>query len=215
MCYSQGNYRKNKAAYYRAIPVCYISYYVKTGRVKEGISYFEKNEKALFHFLKYEPFLNQLSTYVLSAYLLLIAREFKRGMACLGRVINNKDAQWKPSSDFEFVPLFLNLLFHFELGHNDLIPYLATSIYRTIGKKEKVLNAEKIFLSFMKKIPPKNNSESLTHAFTELKKQLHPLMNVPEEKPFFETIDYMAWIESKLTGKPMSEVIYDKNDRSR
>ena len=200
---------REKSMYYALIPNCYIEYFSKTGQVATGLAYLQEHEKTINSYSSPLSYLNQIRAYILIANLFFIAKEFKKGAAYLLK-IKDLSTSWKPSNDFGFTFLFLDLLFHFEMGHNDILPFMTRSVSRVVQKKEKMLKAEKIFLDFMKKIPPSTNKEELGNAFTKFKKQLLPLVKDKEEKIFFEVFDYISWIESKIKNVSFASVIKEK-----
>lgn len=65
-------------------------------------------------------------------------------------------------------------------------------------------------IKFLKKLNTVKTDKELRLAFKDLRDQLVPLANNPYEKRAFMYFDIISWLESKILGKPVHEVIQSK-----
>ena len=104
----------------------------------------------------------------------------------------------------------LSLICHYELGHRDLIDYHVRSTYRYLAKRETLQQFHKFILSFLKNLGPNLTQEVIKQEFKHLLEQLAPLETNPYEKRAFIYFDIISWLEGKIIGKPVHEVIQEK-----
>lgn len=111
--------------------------------------------------------------------------------------------------DLQSYARLLHLIAHYELGNFSIIDYLTKSVYRFMAKKENLTVLEEEIFKFLR------NSFSVSrHALkAEFEKFLQKTKKL--EKSRFETrafayLDIISWVESKVYGKSMSEIIHDK-----
>lgn len=113
-------------------------------------------------------------------------------------------------NDLQCYARLLHLMAHYELGNAELIESsLIKSVYRFMAKMDNLTIVEEEMFRFLRhsfQIPAKQVKTEL-HSFLEKIKQY--------EKSRFETrsfayLDVISWVESKVYGKTMSQVIHDK-----
>jgi hypothetical protein len=103
---------------------------------------------------------------------------------------------------------------HFELGNFDIIEYLIKSVVRFMAKMQNLTVVEEEMFKFLRS------------TFHISRKKLQPefvkfLNRIKQfEKSRFETrsfayLDIISWVESKVYGKTMSEIIKEKHLTSR
>jgi hypothetical protein len=72
------------------------------------------------------------------------------------------------------------------------------STYRYLYKKEKLYKLETLILSFIRKIPGMNDSESISKNLIILRERMIKLKNDPYERNAFEYFDFIKWVDSKI-----------------
>ena len=124
----------------------------------------------------------------------------------LQKIIN---ATGELRTDLQCYARLQHLLAHYELGNTELMDPLSRSVYRFMAKMENLTVIEEEMFRFLKR------SFSMTrHQLKpELETFLHKVKHL--EKNRFETrafayLDIISWLESKVLGKTMSEVIKEK-----
>jgi hypothetical protein len=123
----------------------------------------------------------------------------------------NKIINWKTDlrTDLQCYSRLLHLLAHYELGNYELIEYLVKSVYRYMSKMDNISLVEEKILTFLKKafyISPRQ----LKPAFEGLLYELKQLESNRFEARAFSYLDIVSWLESKISGKPIDEIIAEK-----
>lgn len=120
------------------------------------------------------------------------------------RVLAEKDNDFLPSVRI------LEVLVHFELGNNQLLPYLLKSVYRALQKQKRIYRFERIMMNFLSR-SIRNPAEAGSRSnLRRLLNQLHPLLQSPYDRMVVDYFGITAWLESKVTGRSFSECARDK-----
>ncbi|MBL7698917.1 MAG: hypothetical protein JNK79_12190 [Chitinophagaceae bacterium] len=123
----------------------------------------------------------------------------------------NKIINWKVDlrTDLQCYSRLLHLISHYELGNYQLVEYLARSVYRFMAKMEHLSIVEKDILDFLRdsfRIKP----SELKNEFRKLLVKLKEQEDNPLETRAFSYLDIISWLESKIGGVPVGEVIRRK-----
>jgi uncharacterized protein YcgL (UPF0745 family) len=106
----------------------------------------------------------------------------------------------------------MNLIVHYELGNEELLPGLCKSTYRYMEKKWHVDRLEETLLNFFgKTIHRFTIPEERTIAFQELRKELAQALS----KQVFQDFDLLAWVDSKIMNRPFLEAAKERANESR
>ena len=140
------------------------------------------------------------------------AGDYSGAIDYLHRIINDKNPGLR--SDLQCYARLMHLLCHFEMGNEDILESLSKSVYRFMAKMKNLTIVEEAVFSFLRqsfKSGPKNLKPML-EAFLYRVRHL--------EKDRFETrsftyLDIVSWVESKISEKPVSEIIHAKYLQSR
>lgn len=116
--------------------------------------------------------------------------------------------------DLQCYSRLLHLMAHYELGNFDLMEYLTKSVYRYFARMENLTVVEEEIFKFLRQSfrLPRSGVRAELEKFLQKVKHL--------EKNRFETrafayLDIISWIESKVYGKSMGEVIREKYLQSK
>lgn len=112
-------------------------------------------------------------------------------------------------TDLQCYARLLHLIAHYELGNYELIEYLARSVYRFMAKMEHLSIVEKDILEFLRNSFRISKSQ-LKSEFVKLVAKLKEQENNPLETRAFSYLDIISWLESKISGMPVQEVIRKK-----
>jgi tetratricopeptide (TPR) repeat protein len=112
-------------------------------------------------------------------------------------------------NDLQCYARLLHLMAHYELGNYEILDSLTRSVYRFMAKMENLTVVEEAMFRFLRK----SFQLSRHQMKTELKAFLDSIKQL--EKNRFQTrtfayLDVISWVESKVTGMPLSKVIHDK-----
>lgn len=112
-------------------------------------------------------------------------------------------------TDLQCYARLLHLIAHYELGNYALMEYLARSVYRFMAKMDHLSIVEKEILEFLRDSFRISKSQ-LKSAFISLLNKLKAQENNPLETRAFSYLDIISWLESKINGMPVQEVIRQK-----
>lgn len=185
-----------------------IERYFMLGEFHEGAKEVDKIRKELKHYKDKLSQYDLLLFYYKFACMYFGDGQYKETIYWLNEIINAKDVDLR--ADILSFARILNLISHYELKHNDLVDYYIRSTYRFLSKKEDLHLFQTRIIKFLKKLNTVKTDKELRLAFKDLRDQLVPLANNPYEKRAFMYFDMISWLESKIIGKPVHEVIQSK-----
>jgi hypothetical protein len=132
--------------------------------------------------------------------------DYERAIDYLNKIIN-----WKVDlrTDLQCYSRLLHLIAHYELENYQLLEYLIKSVYRFMAKMENLGVVEEEVFNFLRrsfKLSPKELKPEFAFLLDKLKKL--------EKNPFatraFSYLDIISWLESKIEGVPVQDVIREK-----
>jgi hypothetical protein len=98
---------------------------------------------------------------------------------------------------------------HYELGNYELMESLTKSVNRFMAKMENLTVVEEEMFRFLRNsfaVSPRQLKPELEKFLDKIK---HLESNRYETRSF-AYMDIISWTESKVSGKPMTEIIHDK-----
>lgn len=192
---------------------CYLSefsYYFQTGDIESARELKLTYEESL---LKKTDMLNlQLQLELnLNAAILALAlgdpKEARKGMKKIlgaGKVLHN-------FPDYKIARL-INLLIQAELGNYDYLENEVSSLKRSIAAEKNLYQyrTEKLLFKFIKLLPLSQDINENRNIWNTFQKDIEIINQNKYERPLLKTFDFIAWIESKLTGQPFMTIIKNK-----
>ncbi len=133
--------------------------------------------------------------------------DYDNAIHYLNLIINRKNPDYR--ADIQCFARILSLIAHFELGNAQLVEYQVKSVYRFLSKMEELHAVQLEIFRFLRRTP-RMQAHELRGEFIELKRKLEKLENDPFEKRPFLYLDIISWLESKIEGRPVQEVIREK-----
>lgn len=124
----------------------------------------------------------------------------------LNRIIHQKDDL---RTDLQCYSRLLHLIAHYELGNFSLIEYLIKSVYRYMAKMENLSKVEEEIFKFLRHAF-RFNKTTIKPEFEKLLNKLKKYQNHRLEARAFAYLDVISWLESKLSGTTVQEVIRRK-----
>jgi len=107
----------------------------------------------------------------------------------------------------------LNLLIQLELDKKDLLPYALRSTERYLAGRKRDLPVEKAVLELVRQRMKARGPEALRKAYEQLRDSLLLLEKDPRERAVYDHFDPLAWVESKLTGRPFAQLVRERAPR--
>lgn len=123
----------------------------------------------------------------------------------------NKIINWKVDlrTDLQCYARLLHLIAHYELGNFELLEYLLKSVYRFMSKMENLSVVELEIFAFLKQSFQLTPRQLKPH-FEKLLAKLRKLEKNRLESRAFMYLDVISWLESKIEGKDVQDVIRKK-----
>ncbi|MGX5817458.1 hypothetical protein ACWKWU_04635 [Chitinophaga lutea] len=112
-------------------------------------------------------------------------------------------------ADIQCFARILHLIAHYELENYSLVEYLIKSVYHFIAKNKDLSLVMEEILKFLRK-NMYANPKALRTAFKDLKDRLTVIAKNPYERRSYLYLDIVSWLESKIEGIPVQEVIRQK-----
>lgn len=197
---------------------CFI--YISTARINKhfmqgtfstGVKLIPAMKKELS---RYDLFIDSHHSLVLNykfAVLYFGSGDFSRCIEHLLPIINsNTNLRY----DLQCYARLLQLLAHYELGNDILMESLSKSVYRFMSKLKNFTVVEEAMLHFLRKsitLPTKQ----LRPAFQELLDQIKHLEKNRFQTRAFAYLDVISWLEAKLNGQSLEQVIHAKYLQSK
>jgi tetratricopeptide (TPR) repeat protein len=129
----------------------------------------------------------------------------------LQRIINDSiDLRY----DLQCYARLLHLMAHYEMGNFDIIEHLVKSVYRFMAKMKNFTVVEAEMFKFLKHAV-KTGKGDLKIALEEFLNKIKKFEKNRFETRSFVYMDVISWLESKVTNKPVSEVIHQKYLKER
>ncbi|HMU47792.1 MAG TPA: hypothetical protein PKC72_15580 [Chitinophagaceae bacterium] len=130
----------------------------------------------------------------------------ERAIDYLNRIINQKGDL---RTDLQAYARLLHLIAHYELGNFDLLEYLIKSVYRYMAKMENLSKVEEEMFDFLRR-SFHVGAHALKPEFEKLLQSLRKYEGDPMESRAFLYLDVISWLESKISGVNVQDVIREK-----
>ncbi len=184
-----------------------INYHFLEGTFKEGTklipeinNFIEENRQRLDNH-------RVLVFYYKIASLYFGSGDYRNAIVYLNHILNYRDTSLR--GDIHCFSRLLNLVSHFELGHDDLIEYQVKSTYRFLYKMDNLQEVQKEILAFLRRLS-RIEPGKLKDEFRKLHEKFVSLENNPFEKRAFYYLDMISWLESKIQDRPVQDIIREK-----
>jgi hypothetical protein len=176
------------------------------GTFTEGLSLVPYIEEKLTAYWIYLDRHRILVFYYKIACLYFGSGDYEKTIDYLNKIIN-----WKVDlrTDLQCYSRLLHLIAHYELGNFDLLEYLTKSVYRFMAKMESLSLVEEEIFRFLRKaflVTP----DRLKPEFSKLLGKLKTYEKSRFETRAFMYLDVISWLESKIAGVPVQDVIREK-----
>ena len=130
----------------------------------------------------------------------------------LNKILNLKSAGHL-RTDIQCYARLMHLIAHFELGHFNLLEHLVDSVGRFFSKMRDLNEVQQLLFNFFKTNLDVRKQE-LNHNLHVLKKEVIHLEKNPYEGRTFHHLDIVGWIDSRIEGKTVGEVIRLRFERA-
>lgn len=231
--YTLGNYKAyvkvlNEFAVFYESPVCinndnnktqafiylytgYVNQHFLEGSFSKGIALIDSIEKELKSFSGKIDSHRELVFYYKFACLHFGSGHNEEAIHYLNKIIN-----WRTDlrSDLQCYARLLLLIAHFELGNYNLLEYLLKSVYRFMAKMENMSRVEEEMFAFLKQSFSLKQKD-LKKSFQQLLLRIKQYEGNRIESRAFAYLDVIGWLESKIKGIPVEEIIQQRFKKSK
>ena len=177
------------------------------GHFSEGLETVGKVEQFLARFSKQIPLHNKMLLNYKIACLYFGTGNYLRCMDYLGRITETKDQQIR--RDLQCYAKMLYLICSYEGGIDYNLDYQIRSVYAFLVKMNDMHQVQKDLLAFLKRLGHIYQKE-LRGELEQLYMRLKVYENDPYERRTFLYLDILSWLEGKITGETVEQVIQRK-----
>lgn len=99
----------------------------------------------------------------------------------------------------------LNLLIQVDMDKKDLLPYALRNTERYLAGAKRDFPLEKAVVELVRQRLKARNADAVRASYEQLRDVLVALERDPRERAVYDHFDPLAWVESKLNGRPFAE----------
>ena len=198
---------------FKAIYIHEINYHYLTGEFRIGTRIVSKLESELNRFIPFLDHHSLLLFYYKIACLYFGAGNHKRALVWLGRITQGQDLDIR--ADLHAFARILSLICHYELGNQRQLEANLKSLYRYLLKTDDLSAYNQLILKFIRKLSGTEPGDRMKKSFEQLRTQMMSLKRHRYEQRAFYYFDIVSWLESKITGKSLEEIIKQNSRKAQ
>ena len=182
------------------------------GSFSEGLKRIEQIEQFLEDSEKTMDSHRSINFYYKIACLYFGAGDNRKAIVYLNKIINFKESSLR--EDIQCFARILNLIAHYEEDNEELVEYQIKSVYRFLSKMDDLQGVQEEILSWVRNLRIMK-PEELDKSFKILRSKLVKLSQMQYEKRPFLYLDIISWLESKIVGLPVQDIVQEKFKREQ
>jgi hypothetical protein len=191
---------------YQYLYTARINLYFLQGKFTKGLRLVPFLEEMLKEYGLYLDTHRVLIFYYKIACLYFGSGDNEKAIDYLNRIINQKGDL---RTDLQCYARLLHLIAHYELGNFDLLEYLIKSVYRYMARMENLSKVEEEMFAFLRR-SFRVGAHALKPEFEKLLIKLKKYEGNALESRAFVYLDVISWLESKISGVQVQDVIKEK-----
>ena len=180
-------------------------HYNAHGEFERSVAMIPAVESGCERFRRYIMEVDEIRFDYAIAWALFGVGEHARALDYLNRVLQHSEMQAR--QHILYSAKLLNLIIHHELGNVDHIEHLVKSTYRFLSRRNNLFKLEATLLRHFRRLPALRSPRELTAWFGDLRDALAPLADPPFERQAFTYFNYIPWLQSKVEGGTLAEVM--------
>ncbi len=196
----------NRILAYQYLYTARINLYFLQGTFSKGLRLVPFLEKMLKEYGLYLDTHRVLIFYYKIACLYFGSGDNEKAIDYLNRIIHQRGDL---RTDLQCYSRLLHLIAHYELGNFELLEYLTKSVYRYMSKMENMSKVEEAMFTFLRR-SFRVGAHALKREFETLLEELRKYERDPQERRAFVYLDVISWLESKISGVNVQDVIREK-----
>ena len=174
------------------------------GAFNEGIKIIPEVEAFIQRYQNHLDIHHRMLLYYKIACLYFGNGDYDACMNYLKRIISTRDPLIR--RDLQCYARILNLICSYESGSDYNIDYQIRAVYVFLDKMNDLQQVQKEMMHFLKRLNSVYASD-FKEAFRKLYETLKPYEHHPYERRTFYYLDVLSWLQSKVEGIPVGEVI--------
>jgi len=201
----------NKIQVFVYLYIAKINQHFLEGTFNEGLKIVDEITQKLDEYYLFLDKHRTLIFYYKIASLYFGAGDFGSAIDYLNKIIN-----WKVNlrNDLQCYARLLHLIAHYELGNFQLLEYLIKTVYRFMAKMQNLSLVEEEIFKFLRK-SFYMSARKLKPEFEKLLITIKQFETNKFETRAFAYLDIISWLESKVSDKPVYEIIREKYLKGR
>lgn len=196
---------------FRAIYIHEINRHFMLGEFKSGTRIVNKLRNELNNFIPKLDKHTELVLYYKIACLYFGSSNFKEAVKWLNKIINEKETEIR--EDLHSFSRILRLICYFEMEDDDSVENNIRSTYRFLLQKKSFVKYQQSIMKFLKGLKKDYSKKEIIARFVQLKKQMENLEKDKYEKRAFLYFDIISWLECKIEGRLLQDVVKEKASR--
>ena len=139
----------------------------------------------------------------------MIVGDFQQSLQWTAKLLNDPETL-KYHRTIETIK-WLNVINHFELGHDTALESAIRSAYRYLRKREVLYGTDKLLLSFIKRVVGIRKEETLIETFQAFYDELQNVPEISEDELIGRThFDILSWLRSKIENTSLAQILYER-----
>ena len=134
--------------------------------------------------------------------------QYEECITSLERIIETRDHTIR--RDLQCFARILNLISHYELGSDSNISHQVRTLYSFLVRMNDMHKIQSEIIGFIRKMTDVKKEQDFHKELINLHSRLKLLESHPYERRTFFYLDIISWIESKIEGISMADVIRNK-----
>lgn len=130
--------------------------------------------------------------------------DLNKSLEWLNKILN--DQELDETEDIYSFAQIVNLLVHFELNNDRLLPYAIKNTQRFLKKRNRTYHFETVFLKSLSKICKSSDRFEQEDILEDIVDDLNKIKTDPFESVALEYFNFHNWATAKLKGVPLKEV---------
>jgi hypothetical protein len=126
-------------------------------------------------------------------------------MKVLNELINDNETMLR--QDYYSFARVLNMFIHYELDNQSLLSYHINSTKRYLSKSDRNYIIESYLLESIQKLNKCESKKECNELLISMKNDFDNMMTNRREKVVLDYFDLGLWLNSKIEGKTMSELV--------
>lgn len=189
-----------------------LTIHTRMGRFDKALELLPLVERGLAQHEQQLGAMRKASFYYQLAYANLGAGQPQQALRWTNKLLN--DIRMDETAEIVGFGRILHLLAQLDAEKLDLLPYNLRNTMRFLATRNRMHRFEPLLLAMVRGVLKARNNEARRTVYATFLERAAPLEADPFERAVFDHLDPIAWVESKLTGRPFAELVQERAKRA-